>query len=449
MRRLVLILVLSLGVGLWHGLPAPAWAQAPNQSVGGATLPSGPIGPGVGTNLSTCGPGVCCMCGLFAALERLAPTYTQRIYAGLATSLGARILPDIVLVTFCLLLLRLFLDPGRQMEHAKAFASHIILVTFVVSIMGGAGAVSSGGTLWVYDWVFGALQQAGILAAELAIQLGASGAAAVVGYGGGVQFPTTITLVGGGGTVGPGSYSHLWAEVETVCLPIITITMTELTRGILGVLSFNWLPYLILSVPYVFVMGIFAAFLVQTQFYFIAIGAAAPVLIVLFLWEKTRSFLFSALKFLVGGAMTVMFSGVAMGFTGFVLFSYLSQIQPTGRGTFFEGLFTSLSNALTFTVAQPGATAFTMASAAYWMIFILGFLSALLHLAAPRIASNVSGAQDSATSAAAVTAAAQFAGAKAIGYGYRVPRALVGGAAGMVQSGAAAIRERFQKSIDG
>jgi hypothetical protein len=434
------------------GVAAGAIALA--QSAGtAATPPTGPIGPALSQGLALCGASdggaTCCLCGLFAALERISVPYTQNVYMALANAVMKRILPDIVIITFGLVLLKLFLEPGKAMEHAIKFASHFAIVIFVVSVMTAGNA--AGGNLWIYDWVFMSLQQAGILAAEQAIQMGASAASSVVGSG--PVMPTSFTMLGGG-QIGQGTFTHLWAQVELVALPIIKITAKTMDSW-WSVLSFQWLPYLILAVPYVFVLGIFGAFMVQTMFYFIAMSAAAPLFLTLFLFEKTRTYMFAALKFLVGGSLTILFAGVAMGFTGFILFSYLGQLakDTSAGGTMFGWLFWKGVSAVTLggLGSWSGSTdaSFAMSSAAYWMIFLLGFISALLHLAAPRIASNISGSQDTATSAAFVTAAGQFLGAKAIGWMYKGGRGLVGTGAGLAGAGASGLMNRFRRSQEG
>jgi hypothetical protein len=141
----------------------------------------------------------------------------------------------------------------------------------------------------------------------------------------------------------------------------------------------------ILSLPYLFVWGIFMAFVLEGVFKLLAITSVAPLLIVAAAFPPTRGFATSGMRIVLGGVLTVIFAAVAMGFTLSVLDTFINKLPMTG------GSFT-------------GDTAKWVQSKEYWAAIILGFVSVLFHLKAATLASNISGASDGPGAAAAVVA---------------------------------------------
>jgi hypothetical protein len=153
----------------------------------------------------------------------------------------------------------------------------------------------------------------------------------------------------------------------------------------------------ILSLPYLFVWGIFMAFVLEGVFKLLAITAVAPLLIVAAAFPPTRGFATSGMRIVLGGVLTVVFAAVAMGFTLSVLDTFLNTLPMTG-GTF------------------TGGTAKWVQSPEYWAAIILGFVSVLFHLKAATLASNISGASDGSGAAAAVVAGGMSAFAAVKGF---------------------------------
>jgi hypothetical protein len=153
----------------------------------------------------------------------------------------------------------------------------------------------------------------------------------------------------------------------------------------------------ILSLPYLFVWGIFMAFVLEGVFKLLAITSVAPLLIVAAAFPPTRGFATSGMRIVLGGVLTVIFAAVAMGFTLSVLDTFINKLPMTG------GSFT-------------GGTAEWVQSPQYWAAIILGFVSALFHLKAATLASNISGASDGPGAAAAVVAGGMSAFAAVKGF---------------------------------
>src|SRR5260221_4171911 len=90
---------------------------------------------------------------------------------------------------------------------------------------------------------------------------------------------------------------------------------------------------LVLSVPYLFVWGIFMAFVLEGVFKLLAITAVAPLLVICAAFQPTRGFAISCARVVLGGILTVVFAAVAMGFTLSVLARFLDKI-PAGPNRF-------------------------------------------------------------------------------------------------------------------
>jgi hypothetical protein len=188
-------------------------------------------------------------------------------------------------------------------------------------------------------------------------------------------------------------------SVETRILNVLGLCVTIWNDGGLTALGLI-IAALVLSLPYLFVWGIFMAFVLEGVFKLLAITSVAPLLIVAAAFPATRGFAISGMRVVLGGVLTVIFAAVAMGFTLSVLDTFMNTLPMTG-GSF-----------------NQGAAAFVK-SKEYWAAFILGFVSVLFHLKAATLASNISGASDGPGAAAAVVAGGMSAFAAVKGFAFK------------------------------
>ncbi len=161
---------------------------------------------------------------------------------------------------------------------------------------------------------------------------------------------------------------------------------------------------IIMLLPYIAVMGVFTAYMVEAIFMFLGPTCIMPVLWILAFFDKGRSFLWIALRLYASAGLTMIFAGIAMGFTLFVVNEYT------------KGFVAEACQSIT--VAQ---------TTDYWMCFFIGFASILLHLKAKTLATNFSGANDGAGPAAAIGA---MGAAAAMGVGKMLMKTPAGAAAG-------------------
>lgn len=385
--------------------------------------------------------GSCLFCSVFSELFTLAFGTGNGGYARAAFDVLVRPanaftrLVCTILVVWTMLQFMLYEDASREMLKRS-----IKLIAILVTV----GFFSSvGGTNWLFEVVILGMQKTGLGIAQAVI--GASGN--VCGDAG-----TAPVL----GDAGSGTYTALWQGVECVAFTPVRYAAENWARlsgisGFIGGLG-DWFAWLILAFPYLFVLGIFGAFLIQSMFYFLALAGTTPVILIFVVFDSTRGICWAALKFLLSGALTVVFAGMAMGFTGFVLAKYTRNIanyqqlsisaslgqctarkleeyrrSHNGRIDNYD-VYRVINNqcqAETNTASGSLATYdddkvcdlnhFTCTKS-YWAAFLIGMMSVLLHLLAPRIAANLSGASDSAATAAAVVGAGQMGAAKAMGW---------------------------------
>jgi hypothetical protein len=139
---------------------------------------------------------------------------------------------------------------------------------------------------------------------------------------------------------------------------------------------------LVMALPFLFVWGIFLAFIVEGIFKLLAITAVSPLLVAAAAFKPSRGFAVSGFRVVLGGALTVIFAAVAMGFTMHVLRDFIGKIPVSGGG--FSQDMSSWAGGKD-----------------YWGMILLGFVSVLFHLKAATLASNISGASDGPGAAAA------------------------------------------------
>lgn len=388
-------------------------------------------------------PNSCLFCGMFSELFAQGFGTGNGGFARLAfdallspANALARIAATF-LVVWTMLQFMLYEDASREvLKRSLKLVGILIGVGFFYSVGGGN---------WLFETVIIGMQKIGLGAADKVVKAGMQACTA-----------TTTGAAGGGGT-----YEGLWAGVECVAFSPLRLAAENWAKlsGPVGIVTGlgDWLAWLILAAPYMFVLGVFGAFLVQSMFYFLAVAGAAPIILLFVVFDSTRGIVWSALKLLLTGALTIVFAGMAMGFTGFVLNKYAGNVasfQAYTTATSFDQCFNNEVKA----IEKQGGNAFFdtwkndntiskitkmcrdrvgqaeqtkeqleedkvcsakhfVCTRSYWSAFLIGLISILLHLLAPRIAANLSGASDSAATAAAVVAGGQFAAAKALGWG--------------------------------
>lgn len=415
----------------------------------------------------------CLFCGIFVQLSCQGGSYSRLLY-GLFAPTALSLARVLFLWFLALTLAKVFVWPKSGGEQWQELIKKCGLYFFVVALL--TMGVAGGQNPWIFEWIFDLLQKLALATATKAIDFvaqqsfGRTITATVPNFGAGCAGIVAGTGLNTGNlsqqTSVAQQYANLWAHVEFGIWPVISVVVLRLSPE--HFTASGALSAIILAAPYVFVLGVFGAFMVQTMFYFIAVTAASPFLIAGMIFKTSQGWAISALRLLVGGAMTIFFSAIAMGFTLSILGVNVSVLRTsvgTGQVGAAQGLQKNMFGELFDLVTGPSSPAsaaaletmsVTMSSITnpgYWLMFLTGFISIMLHLAAPRIASNISGSNDSATTAATVVGAGQLAAGKVLGISrLGVGQAITaggqaaGGAAGWTANTAADLIGKFRGS---
>lgn len=209
------------------------------------------------------------------------------------------------------------------------------------------------------------------------------------------------------------AYDGLLRTVETEVRRILGFGLAVMGQaGLTGGLM-PLIQGIIIILPFLFVWAIFLAFLLEGTFKLLGMGAVSPVLIVCAAFKPSRAFAFGGLRIALNGVLTVVFAGVAMGFTLSVMHDFILTLPFDGEE--FSGDVDKFLNGVKF-----------------YGVVLIGFISILFHLKAATLASNLSGASDGPGAAATVAGlglaavgAVKMAGAAATG---KVGVAGIGGA---------------------
>ncbi|RCK37260.1 hypothetical protein [Thalassospira xiamenensis] len=331
-------------------------------------------------------------------------------------------------------------QPQKGKERAEGLAYSILAVIaaiFLLNQTGGQALVLS---------IFWAIEDMSLaIAIEMLRKLPTYGQAFALPY---PIDTATATIQVGGETIVNG-YAVLASLIEAQMFDVLEM-MSEVAYGNGSLITPGTVVRVIMAIigmlPFIFVLGIFAAFMAEAMFKYVAMSTAAPILIALFPFKFFRPFSTAAIRILIGAFFTIVFAAGAMGFTmvavgnlkddvSKILSASRSNATSTpsyevwcGKGTAFALPRDAFGQLTFYNKTHPKMIAEKMteaecseadelASAGDWVVFkkpfliliVIGFLSVLLHLSAKTLASNISGANDGPGPAAAVVMAAKTA----------------------------------------
>ena len=246
---------------------------------------------------------------------------------------------------------------------------------------------------------------------------------------------------------------------------------------------------IIAMLPFLFVIGIFAAFMVEAMFKYVAITILAPLLVGLYWLKPARAVSSASLRVLLGAWLTIILASGAMGFTlqGIDKFSKKMDDLLAGAQTLSNHYsakryyhyclnleryrnpdYNALSMSGTSTVylpidandpdLQPPLSSQAceeqerLVKLGSWVVLdpnflimpVIGLISILLHMQSKSLASNLSGANDGAGPAAAVVM-----GAKMLAGGAAMGAMKIAGGANTAAFGAGGARSSISDMMSG
>ena len=243
---------------------------------------------------------------------------------------------------------------------------------------------------------------------------------------------------------------------------------------------------IIAMLPFVFVIGVFAAFMVEAMFKYVAITILAPLLVGLYWLKPARAVSSASLRVLLGAWLTIILASGAMGFTlqGIDKFSknmddLLAGVQqlsdPYNAKRYYHyckgmpsypnpdsSMFNSEAPWINIDSSDPDLQPplkeavckeqERLVNLGSWIVLdpnflimpVIGLISILLHMQSKSLASNLSGANDGAGPAAAVVM-----GAKMLAGGAAMGAMKIAGGANTAAFGAGGARSSISDMMSG
>lgn len=391
----------------------------------------------------------CKLCSIFKDLEEIKTVWTIDIYHTIAPSI-TNVLKNLMLLYAAIMGVLMFTKPAEAPAMFKKFVISMVVMSVVLLMLNTAKDQPP------FAWIF--LHEIENSALKLGVLIIQSTAG------------TPIPL-----TEANGLYAALTDLIEKQMWGILRIA-AEILRGGTAIGITDALSRLVTSValmlPYIFVVGIFIAFLVEAMFKFISISMLSPLLMPCLIFGWSRAYVTASLRIILGAFLTIVFASMAMGLTVKVVHTKMASIDAVraqsgpaieeakaaaqkkcarnglmgidiigaaidlnlwGRDIIGIGKADVEKKYLAKRAAcsknwEPvekleNAT-FSTLSQEYFILVIIGFMSVLLHLQAKSLASNISGASDGSGPAAATVAATKLTLGAAAVYGQK---AMVGG----------------------
>lgn len=270
-------------------------------------------------------------------------------------------------------------DPRSGPELIRNFIKKSLAFIVVIAL------ISNYQIVWRY--FFEPAQQLSVAAAMTIIEAGSS-------LGGGAGPSKLLTPPGNVS----GSYAKLFGMAEMQFFEIIKTAYNYMeSRNLLSSIAAAATGF-ILWFLFGLVLLVFGFFLIEAQFYFLAVGALAPILIISWAFEPTRKYAQAGISMIVLAAASIVTAALAMGFTVGVIERYSAE------------LICALDNSRCTAGLVPKKIVEILS-----IMLLIGFISLLLHIKSKTLASSFSGVMDSAAPATLVALGAKAASVGTIG----------------------------------
>lgn len=351
----------------------------------------------------------CLSAEFFDDLAALKSEFALNVWTKIAPQV-ASMLPKVFMSWLLIVCFLAMFHPENFFDKVREVFQRGFACTILVAILSPA----QGGQPVIFAWVINPMETMALKYAALVVQ-GLSSSPPVTGNG----------------------YSLLSCQVEGQMMRFLEMIYAIVANnytldGALSASAFIlFIAAVILMLPYLFVLGLFIAFMLEAMFKFLAVGLIGPVLLFFTPFKPLRGFPIAGGRVLFGACLTLMLAAGAMGFTMKTVDKYADQLSRSidvslNAGNraqqeaeaahkkwlekcVFEVIPTDECKALADDwqakrEKDTGRDSFAIFTRPYFMMFIIGFASILLHIQAKGLASNISGASDGAGPAAAVVA---------------------------------------------
>lgn len=331
----------------------------------------------------------CHLCEVLQRFDGVTRPFAEGVFQALSGP-AADLFRTFLSMWFLFMGMSMFMNP-RQARQTLDGAAVKILVGFFIF-----GVLSNPGIIWRY--AFEPVQDLSIAMSMAIIERASS-----MGGSGDLLSPP--------GNVASG-YAKLFGMAEKQLFMISDAALDHLNK--LKVFSAGFSAALVTGIVLWFLFGlvlmVFGFFLVEAQFYFMAVGALAPLLLIAFFFDATKKFTMAGVSMIVLAGVSILTAALAMGFTVAVIH-------------FFSNDFAC---AIGVPACQnPTGGDIKKIEKIMPVMLLIGFISLLLHIKSKTIASAFSGVQDSAAPATLVAMGAKMASLGTMGAAFQ----LMGGGA--------------------
>ena len=207
------------------------------------------------------------------------------------------------LLALVLLILGVKLMIDRDLaSFGKAFPKLILISVVVVTFLSSP--------LLIFNWFLWPVQSFTIDAADAMVQ--------TFSPAGGQSAPPELTL-----------YARLVWNVEFMVQWVIILAWQIIEGG-------NWWPGdiiqrvfggFLLGAPWLFIVVLQAAYMVEAAFIFALAGIMSPILMTVYISPVGRAYLPAMLRILLGAALTILFAAIVISFTGFAVQKHQAKVR--------------------------------------------------------------------------------------------------------------------------
>ncbi|MEG3620147.1 hypothetical protein V5T82_16910 [Magnetovibrio sp. PR-2] len=371
----------------------------------------------------------CYSCPLFEKLDEVKKEWVIDLYKKLAPHLLIP-LKNIMILFMVITGVRMGLNPGGAMEIGRKSLISLGVFTGVVVLL----SATNGDPL---AWMIIEKIESG------ALKLGAFV----------VQNTIDKDIAQDYASLGGGFYGILSKSIETSIFEVLHVggvLITGQNASTFGVTEaiVRVATGLMLILPFVFVLGLFMAFLVEAMFKFAVISMLSPLLIAALSFQWSRAYVKQSFQVLLNGFLIIVFASFAMSLSIKVINAQVSELmfiqdkysqlkeeaeqeankvcssqvyahEDDGLGNEHDEVFDDQCKRYWQQIDAIDAKAFSVLGTEYFMVVVIGLMSVLLHLQSKTLASNISSAQDGAGAAAGVVGGGKIATGAALGVASR------------------------------
>ncbi len=346
----------------------------------------------------------CYSCGFFDSLDSIKSSISHELFALVAPQL-VPLLGKAFVLWVVWQGIQIMIQPGSFRDRSVLVAKRLFILPLVAVLLRPA---SSSGVPLVFDWLLLPAEHIALnwSAAVASLAATAPPAEAASGYG------KLASIV-----------ERQVFDVLDVCGKIIEMGKQSSVIPLSSDFLLALVACVILIFPYLFIVSLFAALMVETIWTWFAVGMLSPLLIVCAAFDALRPLATAALRLLAAAALTVVLAASALTFTMSTTSVYVAKAtklvldaQPDSQekqrkiDELCSGWFggeEAVKKCLDAMNEKESDIYKFLFSGDFYMLFIIGFACVLLLIKAKSFANAIAGANDGSGPAAATIAGVQ------------------------------------------